>query len=34
MSLLLLLRGCENITDESVVAIANKCRNLQVLDLR
>ena len=33
MWLLLLLRECENITDESVVAIANKCRKLQTLNL-
>ena len=33
MWLLLLLSGCENITDESVVAIANKCGELQSLDL-
>ena len=33
MWLLLLLRGCKNITDESVVAIANKCGELQTLDL-
>ena len=34
MWLLLLLRVCENITDESVAAIADKCRKLQSLDLR
>ena len=28
---LLLLRGCTNITDESVVAIANKCGKLKKL---
>ena len=33
MWLLLLLRGCYNITDESVVAIANTCRKLQTLYL-
>ena len=33
MWLLLLLSYCEDITDESVVAIANKCRKLQSLDL-
>ena len=33
MWLLLLLRRCSNITDESVVAIANNCRKLQSLNL-
>ena len=33
MWLLLLLRGCENITDKSVVAITNTCGELQTLDL-
>ena len=33
MWLLLLLRGCENITDEGVDAIADKCRKLQALYL-
>ena len=33
MWLLLLLRDCENITDESVAAIANTCGELQVLVL-
>jgi hypothetical protein len=30
---LLLLRGCKNITDESVDGIANKCGELQYLKL-
>ena len=30
----LLLRGCKKLTDESVDAIADKCRKLQFLDLR
>ena len=34
MWLLLLLRACENITDESVAAIADKCRKLRKLYLR
>ena len=34
MWLLLLLRYCKNITDESVVAIANTCGELQSLNLR
>ena len=34
MWLLLLLSGCENITDESVVAIANTCRELKELYLQ
>ena len=29
-----LLSACKNITDESVDAIADKCRKLQFLDLR
>ena len=29
-----LLRGCTNITDKSVDAIADKCRKLRSLDLR
>ena len=33
MWLLMLLRYGKNITDESVVAIANKCRKLRSLDL-
>ena len=33
MWLLLLLRGCENITDEGVDAIADKCRKVQTLIL-
>ena len=33
MWLLLLLRECKNITDESVAAIANTCRKLQSLEL-
>ena len=33
MWLLLLLRDCKNITDESVAAIADKCRELQSLNL-
>ena len=34
MWLLLLLSGCTKITDESVVAIANNCGELQSLDLQ
>ena len=30
----LLLSWCDNITDKSVVAIADKCRKLRVLSLR
>ena len=33
MWLLLLLRECKNITDESVTAIANNCVKLQSLNL-
>ena len=33
MWLLLLLSGCTNITDKSVVAIAKTCGELQVLNL-
>ena len=33
MWLLLLLSNCDNITDKSVVAIANTCRKLQTLIL-
>ena len=33
MWLLLLLSYCKNITDESVVAIANNCGELQTLNL-
>ena len=31
---LLLLRGCKNITDEGVDAIADKCRKLRELGLK
>ena len=34
MWILLLLRECENITDASVDALADKCRKLQSLYLR